>query len=67
MDDTTSPILTLVGIPLALVIVGVCGAAIITLLLQIPHHEEPRELTDGTALTCTFREDGGITNRKPQQ
>lgn len=67
MDDTTSPILTLVGIPLALVIVGVYGAAVIALLLQIPHHEEPRELTDGTSLTCTFREDGEIINCKPQQ
>lgn len=67
MDDTTSPILALISVPLALAVVGVCGAAGITLLLQIPHHEEPRELTDGTPLTCAFREDGSLINCKPQQ
>lgn len=67
MNNTPSTTVALAYIPLTLILVGIAGAVVIALLLKTQPNEEPRELTDGTALTCTFREDGGIINCKPQQ
>lgn len=66
MNNTPSTTVALVYIPLTLILVGIAGAVVIALLLKTQPNEEPRELTDGTALTCTLREDGEIINCKPQ-
>lgn len=66
MNNAPSTTVALVYIPLTLILIGVAGAVAIALLLKTQSNEEPRELTDGTVLTCTVRKDGTITNCKPR-
>lgn len=66
MNNTPSTTVALVYIPLTLILVGIAGAVVIALFLKTQSNEEPRELTDGTVLTCTVRKDGSIANCKPQ-
>lgn len=66
MNNTPSTTVALVYIPLTLILVGIAGAVVIALFLKTQPNEEPRELTDGTVLTCTVRKDGTIANCKPQ-
>lgn len=66
MNNAPSTTVALVYIPLTLILVGIAGAVVIALLLKTQPNKEPRELTDGTVLTCTVRKDGTIENCKPQ-